>query len=270
MLMEISADIRERIIAAAEKLFEESGRQKFPAVDQVRRLAKADMNTTSAVMKEWRRKQTAASGAVAIEIPARIQEVFNGALAEAWQEALVMTNETLNAAQQTWESERQEGESLRSEMAEAFELQAQELEDAKKKLAAALDRMEIAEKHREEQAQELVVLRAEKAQKDKEVEQLTSELSTVKKNLDKASSELVKVQAKAEVSAGRYKEVSIRLDSALRDMEEEKTRSKEELRKSMRAAADAREQVAGLTGQLEAIKAHNRELMAAFKGGSTE
>ena len=36
----LSLDARERVFAAASQLFEESGRQTMPTVDQVRRLAK--------------------------------------------------------------------------------------------------------------------------------------------------------------------------------------------------------------------------------------
>ena len=40
----IPADVRERIIAAAADLFEQSGRQAMPTVDAVRRSARVDMN----------------------------------------------------------------------------------------------------------------------------------------------------------------------------------------------------------------------------------
>ncbi|WP_425480517.1 DNA-binding protein [Xanthomonas vasicola] len=62
--------IRERIIAAANQLFEQAGRAQFPAVDAVRRLARANMGDTSAVMKEWRRAQTAQAAPVGVVSPA--------------------------------------------------------------------------------------------------------------------------------------------------------------------------------------------------------
>ena len=66
--MEISNEIRNRIIEAANQLYQDNDNQRFPTVDQVRRAAKADMNTTSMVMKEWRLQQTAAPAAVAVAI----------------------------------------------------------------------------------------------------------------------------------------------------------------------------------------------------------
>jgi colicin import membrane protein len=273
-VMEISSEIRTRIIAAADKLFDEAAREKFPPVDQVRRLAKADMNTTSAVMKDWRRQQTAASpGVAAIEVPARIQEVFRNALAEAWQAALDMTNETLNAAQQAWESERQEAELLRGEVSEAYEVQAKEFDEVRQQLAAALDRAEAAEMLQSEQAKELLALGTAKSQLTNHVEQLTSKLDMNKGKLDATRSELALVQAKADMKVSkaveRYKEAALRLDDVLGEMEGLKRESAEAIRKANRATRDAREHAAGLAGQLEALKAHNRELMAALKSGST-
>jgi hypothetical protein len=45
-------EIRERILNAAQQLFEASGRLELPTVDAVRRLSKTNMNDASAVMKE--------------------------------------------------------------------------------------------------------------------------------------------------------------------------------------------------------------------------
>jgi len=53
----LSLDARERVFAAASQIFEESGRQTMPTVDQVRRLAKVDMHAATAAMREWRRQQ---------------------------------------------------------------------------------------------------------------------------------------------------------------------------------------------------------------------
>src|SRR3546814_17815003 len=66
---QIPADVRERIIAAATDLFEQSGRETMPTVDAVRRAARVDMNAASAVMKEWRRAQTAQAAPVAVAVP---------------------------------------------------------------------------------------------------------------------------------------------------------------------------------------------------------
>ena len=54
----------------------------------------------------------------------------------------------------------------------------------------------------------------------------------------------------------------------LPEMEGLKRESAEAIRRADRVARDACEHAAGLAGQLEALKAHNRELMAALKSGN--
>ena len=54
--METKPDVRARIIAAADKLYQEGEKNALPKVEEVRRAARASMGDTSAVMKEWRRQ----------------------------------------------------------------------------------------------------------------------------------------------------------------------------------------------------------------------
>src|SRR5690554_1645864 len=153
--MEISNDIRARIIDAADQLYQDTNRERFPTVDQVRRAARADMNTTSAVMKEWRRQQTAAPAAVAVAIPERVQDAMSAALATVWSEAQELANESLTAAKQAWEIERADADTMRAELADAYEQQAQELDTCKQQLTEAQAENMAAEQQRQEQAQEL-------------------------------------------------------------------------------------------------------------------
>jgi chromosome segregation ATPase len=129
----INREVQARIIAAADQLFNAGGRGDFPAVDAVRRVARADMNTTSQVMKEWRRAQTAQPAAVAI--PERVRFAQQAALAELWTAAQELANEGLSAARQAWEAERVEAEALRGELSQAFESQAEELAAALARIA---------------------------------------------------------------------------------------------------------------------------------------
>ena len=144
--MEINADIRARILAAADQLYEEGGRDALPTVDAVRRAARASMGDTSAVMKEWRRQQTAQAAPVAVTVPEPVAQANNAALAALWRQAQELAAETLQAAQAAWESERQELDALRQEVAAAYETQATELEQIKTELAAAQQELQTAEK----------------------------------------------------------------------------------------------------------------------------
>ncbi|WJT10900.1 DNA-binding protein [Vibrio harveyi] len=124
----IPSEIRDRIFQVANELYDEANREKMPTVDQVRRAAKADMNTTSSVMREWRKQQTSQVAPVIVTVPERVQDEFQGAIASAWNIAQEVANEALHAAQKGWDDERAEAEQLRSEMAQAFEVQSVELE----------------------------------------------------------------------------------------------------------------------------------------------
>jgi colicin import membrane protein len=126
--MEINQETRERIVAAANQLFEQGGRGDFPTVDAVRKLSRTNMNDASAVMKEWRRMQTATAAPVAVAVPDRVQQASYTALAALWGEAQEIANESLNVAQAAWEAERTEAEKLRVELSSAFEAQVVELE----------------------------------------------------------------------------------------------------------------------------------------------
>lgn len=131
---QINPEARARIVAAADSLYEAGGRAEFPTVDAVRRAARADMNTTSAVMKEWRRSKSAAVVAPTVTVPDRLRLAFDTALAAVWGEAQDIANEALAAAQAAWEVERADAEALRAELSQAFEAQGLELASAQERI----------------------------------------------------------------------------------------------------------------------------------------
>ncbi|HHF3175568.1 DNA-binding protein [Vibrio parahaemolyticus] len=135
----IPSEIRDRIFQVANELYDEANREKMPTVDQVRRAAKADMNTTSSVMREWRKQQTSQVAPVIVTVPERVQDEFQGAIASAWNIAQEVANEALHAAQKGWDDERAEAKQLRSEMAQAFEVQSVELEAKTNALSQELE-----------------------------------------------------------------------------------------------------------------------------------
>ncbi len=143
----IPSDVRERITSAAAELFEQSGRQAMPTVDAVRRAARVDMNAASAVMKEWRRAQTAQAAPVAVSVPESVQQASSAAVATIWLQAQELANESLRSAQAAWETERAELDAMRQELAEAFERQAIELDAAG--AALATERAALAQQGQE-------------------------------------------------------------------------------------------------------------------------
>lgn len=297
----ISSEIRSRIIAVAEQLYLDANSERFPTVDQVRRAARADMNSTSTVMKEWRRQQTAAPAAVAVAIPERVGEAMNTALAAVWHEAQDLANESLAAAKQAWETERLEAEAMRLELAEAYEQQAQELEAAQAALSGLQENNDAF-------ALELI-------DKNTAISSLTAQLSDVQNTersaqmrIEELKDELAAQQAqwaqktdayRAELAAGRNQLEQQRVAHAekLASLQQQQAAVEQELvtvtvrAETQREAAQqqqhavgaqlhaltaeldemrkentlVRESAAGLAGKLDVVTAQNKELMAVIK-----
>lgn len=129
--MEMPREIKERIFTAADSLFEQAGREAFPTVDAVRRTARVNMNDAVAAMREWRRIQTKKTAPVAVQVPSTVQEALGIAGVTIWDQAQQLANESLDAANAAWEAERAEADALRLEIADAFETQAKELDQAR-------------------------------------------------------------------------------------------------------------------------------------------
>lgn len=182
----IPSDVRDRIIAAAVSLFEQAGRADFPTVDQVRRMARVDMNAASTVMREWRRQQTAQAMPVAITIPEAVQASHTQALAALWLQAQELANENLRTAQAAWETERTEMDALRHEMATAFESQAAELEAVQARLTEAHSAAEAAAAAN---AAALDALRVELAATTTRAERAEVRMAEIEKRADALQSE---------------------------------------------------------------------------------
>lgn len=125
--MDIAKDIKDRIVTAANALYDEMQRADFPTVAAVRSRAGVDMNAALVVMREWRRAQTAQAAPLAVEVPDKVRTISSTALATLWAEAQSMANESLVAAQVAWDAERTEAETLRGELAAAFDAKESEL-----------------------------------------------------------------------------------------------------------------------------------------------
>jgi colicin import membrane protein len=284
--MDINPEIRERILNAAQQLFEAAGRLELPTVDAVRRLSKTNMNDASAVMKEWRRLQIVSASAAVVSVPDRVQQASQSALSALWNEAQELANEALHVAQTAWDAERAEAEKLRVELSSAFETQGAELEALRLKLAevekAASAAAAAAERSRMESAQQVAALtdqahtasaRAQEIEKRAEdlktalmaaqasEQRLTAEIEAerrqhgvTREQSNAVSTELMTVKARAEAQAGVQLEQVERLKWVEAD-----------LAAARGAAATAREETAQLRGQAEALQAQHAQLMKVLK-----
>jgi len=143
MSVQMSKEVRDRVFAAADELYEQSDRESFPTVDVVRRAAKVNMNDASAAMKEWRRAQTSQASPLAVQVPDAVMQAAQAFVGSLWSQAQELANESLRAAQAGWEAEREELDVMRQELAEAYEAQASELEVTAGRLAE-LEKTEAA------------------------------------------------------------------------------------------------------------------------------
>lgn len=289
----IPQDVRERIIAVANDLYEQANRERFPTVDAVRRASRADMNAVSAVMKEWRQSQTAQALPVAVAVPESIQQAGAVAVAAVWQQATDLANQSLRTAQAAWESERAELDGMREELANGFEQQALELEALKLQVAEHENTINGLRKVLDTQAQQEAdaIARAETAEaRNEEIEiranDLHAELKHAHLELERQRQDQVllrnKLSMDAEAHAEALKQVTA-INEALRsdlvklqaktdaqiETQAEQRKAAAELqadREALQEAATvARERAASLAGQLEATQTQNAALLAALK-----
>lgn len=196
----IPSEVRERVIAAAVELYDQADRQGFPTVDAVRRLSRADMNTVSSVMKEWRQAQTKKVENVVVAVPEQIKQTSDKAVADLWQKAKDLANESLSNAQDGWEIERGRFEDMRIDLSNSYEAKAAEFDAAKKQLTES-------EAKTTEQAQHLAAVRQSEAEAANRAERaearaadLRAELDRSIQETDRQRSELAEARAKAEAA----------------------------------------------------------------------
>ena len=287
----IPADVRDRVLQAAQELYEQNGRESMPTVDAVRRQARVDMNAASVVMREWRRAQRAQSAPLAVTVPEAVTQAHSTALVVLWQTAQQLANESLRAAQAAWETERSEAERDRQEIADAYERQAREREQAQTQLETA-DRahQEAAQQAAQTLAEVRAALaealtRAERAEaRALEIEHRAEDLRA---ELDRAHQDHARARTETASLAGelRQSQEAVAALRAQRDMTEAgKTQEAERLAQAARLerdqllgelvaaraatakaqedTAEARERAAGLAGKLESEQAHGAALAA--------
>ena len=273
--MELVKDSQDRIFAAADSLYDQSGRAGYPTVDAVRKTARVNMNDASTGMKLWRRAQMTQAGTVAVQVPEGVQQANAVALAALWRAAQELATESLRGAQTGWDAERAEFDALNKQMADAYEMQATELAAATDAImqlqsdaahaAADKDRLDGA---MDDASRELAAAKgmAERIEaRAIEIERRASELRT---ELDHAHQETGKVRAElTDLRQDHSREVeALRIDLAAAHAKGEGERDK-----AQKEASRAREEAATLRGQVDAMKEQNAALFrTAPKPGTTD
>ena len=286
--MDIGQEIKDRIIAAANMLYEEAGRVEFPTVAAVRARASADMNAASIVMREWRRAQTAQAAPVAVEVPDKVRAANVTAMSVLWGEAQALANESLLTAQAAWDAERAEAEALRGELSEAFEAQRRELEAVQKQVA--LQTKEIAQQVAETDASRVELAKATEragtaearaieierrandlaaelervhAEGKLERERQASELARLQADLGQVRGELASVKASADAERQQHAEQRKATAAEALRVVERMTKAEADRDQERRDAGKAREEAARLQGMVDAMTTQQVELMRA-------
>lgn len=298
MSSNLPLDSRERVFAVANQLFEESARQTMPTVDQVRRMAKVDMHTATAAMREWRRQQTAQAAPIAVAVPEVVARANEQAIALVWTQAQELANKSLREAQSAWDAERAELDQMRIELSDAFESQADELELARSRiealgneardtaaiaatelqkvrdelagvrveLAKATTRAERAEATSAELENRVADLRSELERAHADVDQMRAEIRRTTGEGEGLRNELAAVKAKAEAADHAHQEHRKEAAKEAQRCAEKILAAARERDELGKVAADARETAARVAGQLEAIQAQNAALMDTLRG----
>ena len=240
MSIAIPADVRERVIQAAQELYEQNGRESMPTVDAVRRLARVDMNAASAVMREWRRAQTAQAAPVAVTVPEVVTQAHGAALVALWQTAQELANESLRVAQAAWEAER----------ADAYERQAAELDVVR---AAAEQSARLHQEQQDTQAQALAAVRAElvtaatRAERaEARAQEIELRVADLRSELDHAHQEQGRIRAELAAAIARAE----RAESQAQDAEQRAAALRGELESAHQESERSRAETVTLAGEL--------------------
>lgn len=287
----IPADVRDRVLQAAQELYEQNGREAMPTVDAVRRQARVDMNAASVVMREWRRAQRAQSAPLAVTVPEAVTQAHSTALVVLWQTAQQLANESLRAAQAAWETERSEAERDRQEIADAYERQAREREQAQTQLetadrahqeaaqqaaqtlaevraalAEALTRAERAEARALEIEHRAEDLRAELDRAHQDHARARTETASLASELRQSQEAVAALRAQRDMTeAGKTQEAERLAQAARLERDQllgELVAARAATAKAQEDTAEARERAAGLAGKLESEQAHGAALAA--------
>ncbi len=169
-MIKLPSEVQERIFSAADELFEESDREKAPTVDQVRRLARVDMNAASAGMREWRRLRMNQGAQNAVVVPESIMQVAQQMVGALWSQSQALANQAFRDQQAAWESERAELELVHNELSAAYEVQESQIDEFRQAAEKATkDAQDVIKKAENEvaslrQALNEALIRAERAE----------------------------------------------------------------------------------------------------------
>ena len=246
--MDVSQETKDRIVAAAEALYEEAKRAEFPTVASVRARANVDMNAASTTMREWRRAKTTKATPVVVDVPDKVKATSLAALSTLWAEAQALANLALESAQAGWEGERAEAETLREQLSAAFD--AKEAEVAK-----AMTSIETLETSVKSADAELSAAAANLANANERATTAQARTVEIERRADGLSEELARVHAEAKIEREK---VTAQTLQAQTELKAERERAAEQALQMQAALKTERERhtadLAAMRAELEGVR----------------
>lgn len=194
--MQISEEIKARIIEVAEQLHSQN-KDKFPTVAEVRSASKADMNSVSIVMKQWRQSKLMPVQKIEEAAPTELLELSNQLASKIWSEAKQQADSKLRDAEQKFNDERAETDEIRNQLASECDRLNTELEQITELKDDAVKAQNDAQTALNEALQQIEQLKSELQQseqfklveiaKNKELQQ---HISTLKSQLNERDADL--------------------------------------------------------------------------------
>ena len=194
--MQVSQEIQARIIEVAEQLHAENS-DKFPTVAEVRSASKADMNSVSIVMKNWRQSKLMPVKHIEELAPTELLELASQLASKIWGEAKLQAESKLRDAETKFNEERAETDEIRNQLANECDRLNTELEQITELKDDAVKAQNDAETALNEALQQIEQLKSELQQseqsklveiaKNKELEQ---HISTLKSQLNEHDADL--------------------------------------------------------------------------------
>ena len=199
--MQVSQEIQARIIEIAEQLHAENP-DKFPTVAEVRALSKADMNSVSIVMKNWRQSKLMPVKHIEELAPTELLELASQLASKIWGEAKLQAESKLRDAETKFNEERAETDEIRNQLASECDRLNTELEQITELKDDAVKAQNDAETALNEALQQIEQLKCELQQseqsklveiaKNKELEQ---HISTLKSQLNERDADLKELKS---------------------------------------------------------------------------
>lgn len=247
----MNQDVKDRICAAADRLFAASETNEFPTVEQVRKEARASMNNVVEVLKEWRQKQRTVVRSVMEPLPEALHLAVLEFGQSLWKTAQDKANESLEVARSAFEAEKADLTRLSLEQSQAFEQQALELEALRAELAQASEALVVARQTIDTHVQQL-------AQKQEKVALAEARTEEIQKRADGLLVELDRVHAEAQAEQHKAAAEVARLHALLETADKERTASLAVLHVAQEQAAIQKAEKEAYTRMMETERDRER------------